>query len=174
VGKAGKVEKVGKAKASVAMVGYDVRSLGDAPCVGLHIFVPTMPHFQTLLVWQKARRLTKNVYKTTGTLPGYERSHLGSQMRRAVISIVSNIAEGTGRFGLRDQLRMMQIAMGSGRELEAQAIAAFDLGFVSRDDTKRLVLQVREVQRMLAGLLRHKRQKLAALTKKRKANERDP
>ena len=126
-----------------------------------------MPHFQKLFVWQKARLLTRNVYATSETLPKSERSHLGSQMRRAAISIVSNIAEGTGRFGLRDQLRMMQIAMGSARELEAQMIVTFDLGFVSRDEAKRVVLQVREVQRMLSGLLRHKRNRLVELNKKK-------
>lgn len=61
---------------------------------------------------------------------------------------------------------MMQIGMGSARELEAQMIVAFDLGFVRRQEAARVVLQVREVQRMLTGLLRHKRNRLDALNAK--------
>ena len=81
-----------------------------------------MQDFRNLAVWQRARRLTKSVYVMMADFPGSEEFGLKSQMRRATVSICSNIAEGCGRRGDREFRRFLDIAMGSAGELECEAI----------------------------------------------------
>src|SRR5260221_10895497 len=72
-----------------------------------------MQDFRNLSVWQRARRVTKSVYEMTADFPGSEEFGLKSQMRRATVSICSNIAEGCGRRGDREFRRFLDVAMGS-------------------------------------------------------------
>jgi four helix bundle protein len=126
-----------------------------------------MADFKTLLVWKKARVLVRESYGIAKTFPIEERFALATQMRTASMSISLNIAEGSGRFGAKDQLRMLQIAMGSACELEAQFIHAFDVGYLNKQDAKQAVESVQEVQALLVGFMRHKRSKLKPEQKNR-------
>ena len=102
-------------------------------------------------VWKNAMELATEVYSLTTEFPRDELYGLTSQIRRSVISIPSNIAEGAARHSRKEFIRFLQIASGSIAELETQLLLAARIGLVSNDRT---FLRVEEVRRMLLGLLR--------------------
>jgi four helix bundle protein len=112
-----------------------------------------MQDFRNLSVWQRARRLTKAVYELTVDFPGSEEFGLKSQMRRATVSICSNIAEGCGRRGDREFRRFLDVAMGSACELECETILSFDLAFITEAAQEQILDAVIHIKRMLGGLL---------------------
>lgn len=115
-------------------------------------------NYRDLIVWQKAMTLTENVYRYTTDFPRDERFGLTSQMRRAAVSIPSNIAEGQGRRSSDDELiRFLQIALGSLCELQTQLDLSFRLGFLNADQSTALRPATEEVGRLLNGLIRSKR-----------------
>ena len=89
-----------------------------------------MGNFRELVVWKRAQDLALAVYRSTSSFPKEEPYGLTSQMRRAAVSVSSNIAEGCGRQGDRELARFLQIARGSVRELECQLILSRDLGYL--------------------------------------------
>ena len=113
-----------------------------------------MKDFHQLKVWEKAHRLTLDVYKATVNFPRSELYGLTSQIRRASLSIPSNIAEGCGRNSDADFARFLQVAMGSASETEYQLILSKDLDYLSAEYYKVLQGEVEEVKRMLASLLK--------------------
>ena len=90
-----------------------------------------MHNFKELIVWQKSRSLVKDVYKLTQTFPSDEKFGLTQQIRRATVSIPSNIAEGSGRGTNNDFLHFIDIANGSAFEVETQLYLALDLEYIS-------------------------------------------
>jgi four helix bundle protein len=112
-----------------------------------------MRDFRQIKVWEKAHRLTLEIYKTTARFPREELYGLTSQLRRASASIPANIAEGFGRGGNVELARFLQIGMGSAYEVEYHALLAKDLGFITVDAYEHLEKQIVEVKRMLAALL---------------------
>lgn len=90
--------------------------------------------FEKLLCWQHGMRLTKWVYKVTASFPTEERYGMISQMRRAAISVISNIAEGSSRKSNLDQARFTVYAYSSAIELLNDFIIAQELGFMNTDD----------------------------------------
>jgi len=113
-----------------------------------------MKDFRQLKVWEKAHHLTLEVYKAPATFPKEELYSLTSQLRRASISIPTNIAEGCGRNTGADFARFLQIAIGSASETEYELILACDLEFLSRSRFEELQSKVEEVKKMLASLLK--------------------
>jgi four helix bundle protein len=111
----------------------------------------------TLHVTGHARRFALEVYRATGRFPAAERFGLTAQMRRAAISVGSNISEGCSRDGNREFIRFLQIALGSAAELEFQAQIASDLGMLTADDTLSLGKQVDTVKGMLIRLIKARR-----------------
>ena len=112
-----------------------------------------MQEFKNLAVWQEARRLTKSVYHLTTGFPHSEEFGLKAQMRRASISICSNIAEGCGRRGDREFRRFLDVAMGSACELESELIVSFDLAFIAESVQEQALSALIEIKRMLSGLI---------------------
>jgi four helix bundle protein len=112
-----------------------------------------MRDFRKLAVWQKAHQLAVDTYHWTLTFPRAEMYGLTSQMRRAAISIPSNIAEGCGREGDAELARFIRISMGSASELEYQVFLSHALGYLSPDGEAMLTRNVQEVKRMQTGLL---------------------
>lgn len=110
--------------------------------------------YRDLEVWQRSVDLAIEVYRGTGSFPATERYGLSAQLRRCVVSVPSNIAEGRGRATLADFLRHLSIANGSLMEVETQAIIATKLGYLSREPSEALLKHSGEVGRMLAGLVR--------------------
>jgi len=112
-----------------------------------------MQSFKNLKVWEKAHKLTIDVYSSSAAFPHDEIYGLTSQMRRAAASIGANIAEGSCRKGDADFGRFLQIAMGSGSELEYHLLLAHDLGLLKAPDYERLSREATEVKRMLASFV---------------------
>ncbi|MBM3130401.1 MAG: four helix bundle protein [Chloroflexi bacterium] len=112
-----------------------------------------MKDFRKLQVWEKAHRLTLDVYRATQSFPKVEVYGLTSQMRRAASSIPANIAEGCGRSGDAELARFSQIAMGSASELEYHLLLARDLEYLDQPNYERLANQVVEVKRMLTSFI---------------------
>lgn len=108
-----------------------------------------MHNYNELLVWKKARLLVKEVYLLTNDFPTEEKFGLISQMRRAAVSIPSNIAEGSGRSSDKDFANFLSIALGSSFELETQIWLSMDLGFHEEKGLKELILVTKEVQKMI-------------------------
>ena len=111
-------------------------------------------NFKELKVWQISRELVKNIYLATLEFPHEEKYGLISQIRRASISVSSNIAEGSGRGTNKDFSRFLNISLGSAYELETQLILAFDLEIIKQQIFENILTQINEVQKMLHGLIR--------------------
>ena len=109
--------------------------------------------YKDLIVWQKARILTGEIYRTTEALPKNEIYGLTSQMRRAAISIASNIAEGQGRLTIGEFQQFLGHSRGSLLELETQLTIATDLKYLSPHELAFLEAKTAEVRRLLNGLI---------------------
>ena len=107
---------------------------------------------EDLEVWKLARTLTADTYRLTARLPIEERFGLQSQMRRAAVSVLSNLAEGAARHSRADFSRFLAVSMGSLAELEVQCTVCEDLGYLSRDED--FLRRIRAIRIMLAGLRR--------------------
>lgn len=110
--------------------------------------------YQELIVWQKAMELSKAIYRVTKSFPDDERFGLTSQLRRASVSIPSNIAEGQGRLTVGEFRQFLGTARGSVFELETQVQLASELGYIPPNDAERLIELTSEVSRLLNGLIR--------------------
>ena len=108
--------------------------------------------FEDLIVWQKAMALAKRVYEFTRCFPREEVFGLTSQVRRAVVSIPANIAEGQGRGGAAEFRRFLGIAKGSLAELETQLLLGKDFGYGSPEVYDVLLDDCGEIGRLLNGL----------------------
>jgi four helix bundle protein len=113
-----------------------------------------MRDVKELKVWQKGIALCKEVYQATGDFPLAEPYGLTSQMRRAAVAIPSNLAEGRGRGTRKDYRQFVIVARGSAAELETQAIIAQELTFLPAAEGAALLDPIREIIRMLNGLVR--------------------
>ena len=117
--------------------------------------------YRDLLVWQKAKRLTVQVYSVTESFPRTENYGLISQIRRAAVSVVSNIAEGQGRLTSGEFLHFLGLARGSLLELEAQLAIAVDLHYVDAVTDKQLGNELYQVLGLLNRLIESIRRKRA-------------
>ncbi|MFA5688612.1 MAG: four helix bundle protein [Kiritimatiellales bacterium] len=109
--------------------------------------------YRDLIVWQKAMRFVTDIYRDTECFPKTEQFGLIPQIRRAAISVPSNIAEGYGRNSTADYLRFLQIARGSIYEVETQLEIALNLNYLSAARSEKLNEQSDEISRMLNGLI---------------------
>lgn len=110
--------------------------------------------YRDLVAWQKAMELAEAVYAVTAGFPAEEKFGLVAQMRRATVSIPSNMAEGWGRFGRTEFRRFLEISRGSLFELQTQAELARRLGWLKGQSLAGLREHAREVDALLAGLIR--------------------
>lgn len=109
--------------------------------------------------------LVEEIYKVTATWPAREQFGLISQVRRAAVSVPSNIAEGHGRKSPGDFVRFVSIALGSPAELETQVLIAGRLGYLPAVDAKRLVERIHETTRVTQGFARFLKRGVPAATK---------
>ena len=110
--------------------------------------------YKDLLVWQKGITLTKLLYELTGRFPTEEKFGLVSQIRRAAVSVPSNIAEGQARHTTGEFIQFISHAEGSVAELDTQLIIAVELGFARADAAAPAFQVIDELRRMLNGLRR--------------------
>ena len=113
-----------------------------------------LKNYKELKVWQKAYKLCLRIYRITSEFPNDEKIGLISQIRRAAVSIVSNIAEGYGRKTTADYLKSLYIAYGSNCELETQIMLAGDLDYINKGFVDAIINKIREVERMLKALIK--------------------
>lgn len=111
-------------------------------------------NYRSLIVWQKSIILVKEIYKLTAKFPNEERFGIVSQMRRAAVSIPSNIAEGQARRTTPDFIRFISTAEGSLAELDTQLTISIDLQFCDRENVKDASALIEENRKMLNALRR--------------------
>lgn len=114
-----------------------------------------MGDFKRLTVWRRSHGVVLAAYRLTATFPASERFGSVAQMRRAATSVSANVAEGAGRYTLREQARFYQIAKGSAKELECHLLVAHDFGFLAAADAAAVTRDLVQVQRMLSAIIRN-------------------
>ena len=120
---------------------------------------PKPEGYEDLVVWQKGMQLVKSVYELTRTFPRDEKFGLVSQIRRAAVSVPSNIAEGQARHSTGEFVQFISHAEGSVAEVNTQLFLSVDLGFCTPDRTGKAIELSRELRRMLNGLRRKLQEK---------------
>ena len=108
-------------------------------------------------IWKESIKLVKEIYRITESFPESEKFGLVSQMRRAAVSIPSNIAEGSARSSDKDTVRFLDIASASCAELETQVIISAELNFIT--ENSELLNQIEIVKKMIIGLMKYLRKK---------------
>ena len=111
-------------------------------------------NYRELIAWQKAMDLVEVIYRESRSFPKEEIYALTSQMRRAAVSVPSNIAEGQGRGSTAEFIRFLRIAHGSLRELETQVLIAQRLSYISPQNADEIASLAGEVGRLINGLIR--------------------
>ncbi len=115
--------------------------------------------FRDLVIWQRAMKLVETVYKNTQSFPDHEKFGLTSQIRRAVVSVPSNISEGHGRIGPREYHRFLSIAHGSLMEVLTQVFIAERLGYCSTAATEEIVRDIEDVSKLFQAMMGKLRKK---------------
>ena len=113
-----------------------------------------MKSHKDLIVWQKSMEHVSAIYVATRDFPKEEIFGIVSQMRRAAVSIPSNIAEGYGRLYDKETAKFLSNAIGSASELETQLIISKNLGYMQPETSQQLIAQIEEIIRMLAALIK--------------------
>ena len=116
-------------------------------------------NYKELEAWKEAHKLVVMIYELVKSFPKDETWGLSSQMKRAALSVSSNIAEGFGRFGSKEKLQFFNIARGSLIELDNQLSVALDVHYISNDTTTQFSLQVELVHKLINGLRKYARNK---------------
>ena len=117
--------------------------------------------FKDLRVWQEAMTLTVEIYRCTGNFPKHEVYGLTQQIRRAAVSVPSNIAEGKGHYSDKEFSRFLFHARGSLQEVQTQILLAERLQYLSKEEGQRLTIVAEGVARALSGLIASLREKVA-------------
>lgn len=110
--------------------------------------------FEKLNVWHNARSLVKDVYNLISTFPKEERYGLSDQLRRASISIPSNIAEGSGRYSIKEKIHFTEIAYGSLMEVVCQIILSADIGLINNEQKKYILSKAEILVKQLSAYRR--------------------
>lgn len=108
--------------------------------------------YRKLVAYQKAKDVVKRTYKLLKQFPAEERYAMCDQLRRASVSVTSNIAEGVNRYSVKDKSHFIEMAYGSLMEVSSQFEIAEELGFISCDDRFSIDQLIEEVARLLSGL----------------------
>jgi len=117
--------------------------------------------YRELEVWKEAKKLVTEIYQITKTFPDDEKWCLTQQIRRAAISIPSNIAEGIGRNHAKDTIQFLYTSRGSLYELETQLFISFDLKYFNDVNLENVLINCNQVGKLLAGFINYYESKLA-------------
>ncbi|WP_291131508.1 four helix bundle protein [Flavobacterium sp. UBA7682] len=109
-----------------------------------------MHRFKDLEIWKLSRQFCSHIYATTANFPDNEKFGLTNQLRRASVSVPSNIAEGCSRSSNKDFSRFLEIAIGSIYEIETQLLIAFDLGYINQLELDKLVNDLDTIIKMIS------------------------
>lgn len=111
-------------------------------------------NFRKYKVWNDAIQLSVDIYKIASELPYFEKKGLCDQLQRAVVSISSNIAEGSARPTNQDFAHFPDIALGSSFEVESQLEIAFQVGYITKDVYEKVLASVGSIEAQLVGMIR--------------------
>ena len=114
-----------------------------------------MHNYKDLKVWNKSRELVHQIYALTADFPKTEMYGLTSQIRRSVVSISVNIAEGSGRNTNKDFIHFLHIAYGSALETETLILLSCDLRLIGTDQMNSMVLKINEIEKMLFSFIKN-------------------
>lgn len=109
-----------------------------------------MHRFKELMIWKKSRVFCSSIYEVTSKFPDSEKFGLTNQLRRASISVASNIAEGSSRKSNKDFARFLEIAIGSAYEIETQLLIASDLNFITNKQSEVLLSDIQDIIKMIS------------------------
>lgn len=112
----------------------------------------TNNYYKNLTIWRSSIDLVERIYKLTTLFPAEEKFGLSSQIRRASVSVPSNIAEGYCRQGQKETAHFISIAIGSLAEVETQLIIASKLGYIESNETEELILKINSIQKQSISL----------------------
>jgi four helix bundle protein len=115
----------------------------------------TVKSFEGLEVWQHARKVVKDIYRVSAQGPFSKDFGLRDQLRRASISVLSNIAEGFERAGNKEFAHFLYMAKGSAGEVRSQLYVAFDLAYITEDEFRSLANSSETIARQLSGLIKY-------------------
>ncbi len=115
----------------------------------------TVQRFEDLKVWQKAREVNLHIYKLSNTSAFSKDFGLREQIRKASVSVISNIAEGFERNGNKEFNQFLSIAKASAAEIRAQLYVAIDLEYITKEEFDEVVVKLTEVSKMLSGLMNY-------------------
>ncbi len=122
--------------------------------------IKRIERFTDLKAWQESRGLVLVVYRATQTFPTEEQFGITSQMKRAAVSVSSNIAEGFSRGSMKDKVHFYIMAHGSLTELQNQVILSRDLGFVTDANFREFVEQAERAEKLLVGLIKASKERM--------------
>jgi four helix bundle protein len=111
--------------------------------------------YTNLEVWAAARKLANDIYTVTKDFPGTEKYGLTNQIRRAAVSVPSNIAEGCGRQTAKDTIHFLHIARGSLYEVETQCFVALDQGYATQIQFDQIFESIQSIKRLLNGFINY-------------------
>ena len=123
-------------------------------------FVMKAYSFENLDVWKESRKLVLMIYQLQKSFPSYEKYGLGDQLRRAAVSVSSNIVEGNYRFSIQEQIRFIEISFGSLMEVYCQLILAFDMNYINEHQLLECRTLIEKIRLMLIALNGQKRKLL--------------
>lgn len=126
--------------------------------------------FEKLNVWQEAKKLVVDVYQLLDEFPKFEKYALCDQIRRAIVSVPSNIAEGCGRVSIREQVHFLEIAYGSLLEAFNQLLIAIELNYITEKSVEEIKPTIDAVAKMLNGLRNSNLKKLEDQTSTKQLN----
>ena len=121
-------------------------------------------NFRDYKVWQDSVAYATNIYKITDQMPWFEKKGICDQLRRAAVSISSNIAEGCAKPTDVDFARFLDQALGSAYEVETQLIISFNVGYITAEQNKELIQELNLIQKQLTALIRSLRHSSASVS----------
>ena len=131
----------------------------------------TIKSFEGLIIWQESRKFINDIYKLTKNFPQEELYGLTSQIRRAAISIMSNIAEGFDRRTTKEFIHFLIIARASASEIQNDLYISLDLNYINDEDFKTIYNHAQKIAKLINGLITYLRSQRENYTKTSKINE---
>jgi len=133
--------------------------------------LPTIKSFEELIIWQESRKFANNVYKLTKKFPQEELYSLTSQMRRAAVSVMSNIAEGFDRRTKKEFISFLVIARASISEVQNNLYLSLDLNYINNEDFKTYYNHAQKIGKLINGLITYLKSQTKSYTNTLKINE---
>ena len=131
----------------------------------------TIKSFEELIIWQEARKFANNIYNLTKKYPQEEMYSLTSQMRRAAVSVMSNIAEGFDRRTTKEFISFLIIARASVSEVQNDLYISLDLNYINNEDFKIYYNHAQKIAKLINGLITYLKSQTESYTKTTKINE---